>query len=100
MEVRGSLLRVDGREVSLDREERGLARLLAEVPGGTVTEAAILERLWRAAPVEGPQVVEAGVARLKDKLGVAGSAITSPNPGSYRWAAERVRVGVVAADRR
>jgi uroporphyrinogen-III synthase len=101
LEVRGSLLLVDGREVTLDREERGLARLLAEVPGEGVTEATILERLWRVAPpVEGPRVVEAGVARLKDKLGVAGPAITSPSPGSYRWTAERVTAGVEGADPR
>ena len=101
LEIRGSLLRMDGREVTLDLDERGLARLLAEVPGEAVTDATILERVWRAAPpVEGPGAVEAAVARLKDKLGVAGPSITSPSPGSYRWVAERVTAGVAAADRR
>lgn len=92
--VQGSLLWVDGRVVSLEREERGLAQLLADAPGETLTDAAILERLWRAAPPpEGAPAVERVLAGLRAKLGVAGAAIVSEAPGSYRWVAERLPAG-------
>lgn len=97
--VQGSLLWVDGREATLDREERGVARLLAEAPGETVSDAALAERVWRTAQsVEGRGAVEAALGRLKAKLGVAGAAITSPGPGRYRWAAERIPAGALPAE--
>ncbi|MBO0692356.1 MAG: helix-turn-helix domain-containing protein, partial [Acidimicrobiaceae bacterium] len=97
--VQGSLLWVDGREATLDREERGVARLLAEAPGETVSDAALAERVWRTAQsVEGRGAVEAALGGLKAKLGVAGAAITSPGPGRYRWAAERIPAGALPAE--
>jgi uroporphyrinogen-III synthase len=96
--VQGSLLGVDGREVALDLEERGVARLLAEVPGETVTATTFLERLWRAGPPpDGVAATEAVVAGLRAKLGVAGPTIISSGPGSYRWVAQRVPGGMAPA---
>lgn len=98
--IQGSWLRVDGRDVTLEGEERGVARLLAEDPGVTLTEAMLFERLWRTGtPVEAAPAVEMAISRLRAKLGGAGAAITSPGPGSYRWAAERVPAGAVPAGR-
>ena len=89
--VQGALLRVDRREITLDLEERGVARLLAEAPGETVTDAELLGRVWRVAPpAEGLPAVEAVLSRLRAKLGIVGPSVTSPSPGTYRWAAERI----------
>lgn len=84
--VQGSLLQVGGREVRLDAEERGVARLLSEHPGDTVPAASLAARLWRAGePAVGQAALAGALARLRAKLGPAGAAITSPAPGALRW---------------
>jgi uroporphyrinogen-III synthase len=82
--VDGSSLTVDaGVATRLPDRERVLLQALAERPGVAVSKRALLRRVW--GPGENDEhVVEVTMARLRQRLGVAGSGIETVIRRGYR----------------
>ncbi len=82
--VEGSTLIVDaGAATRLPERERVLLEALAERPGAVVSKRALLRRVW--GPGESDEhVVEVTMARLRQRLGVAGSGIETVIRRGYR----------------
>jgi uroporphyrinogen-III synthase len=81
--LQGSLALVDDDPVMLTDREREVLRLLADHPGGTVTRGALLRQVWHDASAD-PHALETVVARLRAKLGPAGSGIETAVRRGYR----------------
>lgn len=82
--VDGSSLTVDaGVATRLPDRERVLLEALAERPGAVVSKRALLRRVW--GPGENDEhVVEVTMARLRQRLGVAGTGIETVIRRGYR----------------
>lgn len=82
--VDGSTLTVDaGTATRLPDRERVLLAALAERPGVVVSKRALLRRVW--GPGENDEhVVEVTMARLRQRLGVAGAGIETVIRRGYR----------------
>jgi uroporphyrinogen-III synthase len=82
--VDGSTLTVDaGLATRLPERERVLLAALAERPGAVVSKRALLRRVW--GPGENDEhVVEVTMARLRQRLGVAGTGIETVIRRGYR----------------
>ena len=82
--IDGSLLTVDeGTATRLPDRERVLLAALAERPGAVVSKRALLRRVW--GPGENDEhVVEVTMARLRQRLGVAGGGIETVIRRGYR----------------
>ena len=80
---RGSLT-VDARASSrLPERERVLLEALAERPGAVVSKRALLRRVWGPGETD-EHVVEVTIARLRQRLGVAGAGIETVIRRGYR----------------
>ena len=82
--VAGSTLTIDaGAATRLPERERDLLAALAERPGAVVSKRALLRRVW--GPGENDEhVVEVTMARLRQRLGVAGVGIETVIRRGYR----------------
>ena len=82
--IDGSTLTIDeGAATRLPDRERVLLAALAERPGAVVSKRALLRRVW--GPGENDEhVVEVTMARLRQRLGVAGGGIETVIRRGYR----------------
>src|SRR3954447_23186336 len=67
----------------LPERERVLLEALAERPGAVVSKRALLRRGWGAGETD-EHVVEVTIARLRQRLGVAGAGIETVIRRGYR----------------
>jgi uroporphyrinogen-III synthase len=82
--VDGSTLTVDsGTATRLPDRERVLLEALAERPGAVVSKRALLRRVWGPGETD-EHVVEVTMARLRQRLGVAGGGIETVIRRGYR----------------
>ena len=82
--LRGRLVVVDGAEpVRLTDRERDVLRVLAERPGVVVSKRALLRRVWGHGETD-EHAVEVTVARLRQRLGAAGTGIETVIRRGYR----------------
>lgn len=82
--LRGRLLTVDDQEpVRLTDREREVLRVLAERPGVVVSKRSMLRRVWGGGETD-EHAVEVTVARLRQRLGTAGSGIETVIRRGYR----------------
>lgn len=78
------LLTVDaGTSTRLPERERVLLEALAERPGVVVSKRALLRRVWGPGETD-EHVVEVTIARLRQRLGVAGAGIETVIRRGYR----------------
>ncbi|CAN5681099.1 uroporphyrinogen-III synthase [soil metagenome] len=87
--LRGALAVIGGEDVWLAHRERGLLAALARRPGTVVTKAELLQRVWGSDGVDGADAhaVEVAVARLRRRLGVAGTSVQAVPRRGYRLVA-------------
>lgn len=84
--LRGALAVIGGEDVWLAHRERGLLAALARRPGTVVTKAELLQRVWGSDGVDGADAhaVEVAVARLRRRLGAAGTGVQAVPRRGYR----------------
>jgi uroporphyrinogen-III synthase len=87
--VQGRTLLIDGERVSLSDREHAVFRALVQKPGAVVPKALLL-RIWGTNGGDN-RVVDATVARLRQRLGPAAGAIISVPRRGYRLDAEESR---------
>ena len=80
---RGSLTVDAGASSRLPERERVLLEALAERPGAVVSKRALLRRVWGPGETD-EHVVEVTIARLRQRLGVAGAGIETVIRRGYR----------------
>jgi Transcriptional regulatory protein, C terminal len=80
--VSGTVATVDGCDVSLTPAEARLLSALAGRPDEVFSRDELLDVVW-AGDAQDPSLVEVVVARLRRRLGEAGSAIASVNRDGY-----------------
>ncbi len=80
---RGSLTVDAGASSRLPERERVLLEALAERPGAVVSKRALLRRVWGPGETD-EHVVEVTIARLRQRLGVAGVGIETVIRRGYR----------------
>ncbi len=80
---RGSLTVDAGTSSRLPERERVLLEALAERPGAVVSKRALLRRVWGPGETD-EHVVEVTIARLRQRLGVAGVGIETVIRRGYR----------------
>ncbi len=80
---RGSLTVDAGMSSRLPERERVLLEALAERPGAVVSKRALLRRVWGPGETD-EHVVEVTIARLRQRLGVAGVGIETVIRRGYR----------------
>lgn len=87
--LRGALAVIGGEDVWLAHRERGLLAALARRPGTVVTKAELLQRVWGSDGVDGADAhaVEVAVARLRRRLGAAGTSVQAVPRRGYRLVA-------------
>ncbi len=85
LSVQGALVAVDGATpVRLPGRERALLGVLARNPGAVVSKQSLLDEVWSGESDD--HVVEVTIARLRGRLGVAGSGIETVVRRGYRLA--------------
>ncbi len=80
---RGSVTVDAGTSSRLPERERVLLEALAERPGAVVSKRALLRRVWGPGETD-EHVVEVTIARLRQRLGVAGVGIETVIRRGYR----------------
>ncbi len=87
--LRGALAVIGGEDVWLAHRERGLLAALARRPGTVVTKAELLQRVWGSDGADGADAhaVEVAVARLRRRLGAAGTGVQAVPRRGYRLVA-------------
>jgi uroporphyrinogen-III synthase len=86
--VQGRVVAANGdAPVELSGREREVLDALAQRPGAVVSKRALLERVWGGAETD-EHVVEVTVARLRRRLGPAGTGIETVVRRGYRLAAD------------
>jgi uroporphyrinogen-III synthase len=81
--MQGASVVIDGERITLAEREAGVMQELLAKPGSVVTKDDLLERVW-ASVTEDAHVVEVTVARLRRRLGDAGTAIVTVPRRGYR----------------
>lgn len=81
--IQGCAVEVGDRVVNLPRRERAVLDLLSRRPGAVVPRTTLLRQAWGPVPV-GPHALEVAVARLRRRLGGAGSGIRAVHGRGYR----------------
>jgi uroporphyrinogen-III synthase len=74
--ISGTVVHVGGRRVELSGIEAQLLAVLAQRAGAVVSKDDLLREVWRD-PDGDPHVVEVAVARLRRRLGPAGTAVAT-----------------------
>jgi uroporphyrinogen-III synthase len=80
--VQGSVVLVDGQEVTLSDRESDVLAILLERNGGVVPRAELMRRVWGAGRDE--HALEATITRLRARLGPAGRAVRTVVRRGYR----------------
>ena len=83
--LRGRLVLVDGREVSLAPAPAAVLRALASEPGRVLSRAELLERAWGGEAAD-EHAVEVAIGRLRRALGPAARAVQTVVKRGYRLA--------------
>jgi len=81
--LQGKLAVVAGAEIRLTDRERAVLAALLEHPGAVVSKRDLLRRVWHGAESD-EHLVEVTVARLRKRLGPAGSGIETVMRRGYR----------------
>lgn len=81
--LQGLMAMVGDERVRLNGRERALLDTLAARPGTVVSRPALIRQMWSAAGVD-PHAVEVTVARLRPRLGPAGTALVAVPGRGYR----------------
>lgn len=79
----GRLLCIAGEEIVLSDRERQVLEVLARKPGAVVSKARLADAVWGSAQ-RGDHLVEVTVARLRQRLGLAGESIETVVRRGYR----------------
>jgi uroporphyrinogen-III synthase len=85
--LQGAVAVVGDEEVRLTERERGVLHALVLARGAVVPKHRLLRDVWPADAAD-EHAVEVTVARLRRRLGVAGSAVETVPRRGYRLAAE------------
>jgi uroporphyrinogen-III synthase len=86
--LQGRMVRVRGGDgVLLSDRERGVLDTLARKPGAVVSKATLLRSVWGATESD-EHVVEVTVARLRQRLGEAGTGVETVVRRGYRLSAD------------
>ena len=90
---------VDGGRVrSLRAKERAVLAALALRAGEVVSEAALIDALWREdPPAAAAKALQTHVSRVRKALGAAGGAVET-RPGGYRLSTDTVSMDVTRAE--
>ena len=75
---------VAGRDVSLTAKEFGLLEMLMGQPGRVFSRVQLLDRVWGGGIHVTPRTIDTHVKRLREKLGAAGSMISTIRGVGYR----------------
>ncbi|HUF33755.1 MAG TPA: uroporphyrinogen-III synthase [Acidimicrobiales bacterium] len=87
--LQGSTAVIDGVAVALTNRERAVLDVLLERPGTVVAKSTLLRQVWGPGEAD-EHAVEVTVARLRRRLGPAGSAIETAVRRGYRFVADDV----------
>jgi uroporphyrinogen-III synthase len=83
--LQGALAVVDGEQVRLTDRERDVLRVLADAGGAVVPKRTLLRDVWGDASAD-EHAVEVTVSRLRNRLGVVGTALATVPRRGYRLA--------------
>ncbi len=81
--VQGALVAVDGRRTMLTDRERAVLHVLVRVPGAVISRRELLRVVWNDTSADA-HALEVTVARLRKRLGSAGSALQTVVRRGYR----------------
>jgi two-component system phosphate regulon response regulator PhoB len=76
---------VDGREIVLTATEFRILVFLSERPGRVHERDRLLDKIWGSDVFIGPRTVDAHIANLRGKLGIAGDMIQTVRGFGYRF---------------
>ena len=92
LELRGSVLVLDGQRVPVSPRERAVLGVLLGRAGSVVSKSELLTRVWGDA-VTDEHTVEVTVARLRQRLGPAGVLVRAIPRRGYLWQAPSSQPG-------
>ncbi len=87
MDSRRYELKVNGKEVYIAPKEWGILEALMNADGAVITREGLMNKVWPLGAVTETRTVDQHIARLRGKLGKAGSCIITVPTRGYKFKA-------------